>query len=429
MPPDPSTPSPKRNRIFGFFERTMRTDLKYLSIGGLWLTIDQLASGLIALLLVIGFAQFVSPEVYGTYRYLLAALWILAAFTLTGLPAALSQAVARGFEGAFRHSFLWSIIGGLPLMAISFVASLYYLFMDNVLLSSGFFVIGLLGPLLQPSYLFGAYLSGKKNFKAMTLLGIVFAAVPAIGLGIAMFYTQSPVVFLLMYLCLTVLTGMSLYAYTYVVYRPNDRLSPDLRSLIGHFSAMNLLTTIAAQIDKLVVFHFLGAVQLAVYAIATAMPEQVRGLFSAVSTLAMPKFANRSIDEIRSNFWSRLWAFTGVLGVASLAYIVIAPFAFSLFLPTYMNAVGYSQFFALSLIMTSATIPTALLQAHAAKRELYIFNIATPIIQIAALIVFTILFGLVGAIVARIIARGFSLATSAFLVRGYFLRAGSTNTS
>lgn len=404
-------------------ERITKTDLAYLATGGFWLTIDQIAGALIAFVLSIAFAHFVAPEVYGTYRYLIATFWTLAAFTLTGIPTALSQAVARGYDGALKRSFRWSLLGGIPLFFIALAMSGYYFIAGNSTLSLGLLAIALLGPLVQPAHLFGPYLAGKKDFRMMTILGVIFSLIPAVCLLGGMYVTADPLSFFLIYLAANVVTGLGLCVLTIRIYRPHNTINTDFRSLSGHFSLMNLLSTIAAQIDKLVVFHYLGAVELAVYSFAVAMPEQVKGMLGAVSVLALPKFATRSIQDIRQNFWNRLLLFSGILLLASLAYILIAPLAFDIFFPKYTSAVVYSQLFALSLILTSVSLPNTLLQAKGAKRELYAFNIISPVFQITALILLTALYGLLGTIIARIIGRAFSLLLCSLLAYLYIKRS------
>lgn len=416
------TRNPSVRRLISWTERTTRTDLAYVASGGFWLTVDQVAGAFIAFVLSIAFAHFVAPETYGTYRYLIATFWTLAAFTLTGVPTALSQAVARGYEGAFKISFRWSLLGGVPLLLIALVMSSYYLAVGNMVLGLGLLSIALVGPFMQPAHLFGPYLAGKKEFRAMTLFGIFFSLVPAVGLGTAMLLTHDPLIFFLVYLLGNTVAGLGLCFITMRMYKPHDTANHDFHSLSGHFSLMNLLTTVAAQIDKLVVFHYLGAVELAVYSFAIAMPEQVKGVLGAISVLALPKFATRSMQEIRKNFWNRLLLFIGILFAASAFYILIAPLAFEIFFPTYTNAIWYSQLFAVSLVLTSVSLPTTLLQAKGAKRELYTFNVLSPVFQIVALIVLTALYGLLGTIVARIVGRAFSLLLCSILAYLYIRR-------
>lgn len=394
----------------------------YLSKGGFWLTIDEIAGGLAALLLSVAFAHYLPKEVYGTYRYLIALFWILTAFTMTGLPGAVSRAVAQGHEGAFRSSFLYSVRWALPLSFIALGTSAYYFLNGNGNLGFGLLIIAGLGPLMQGAYLWGSYCIGTKRFRTLALGGAFFAFFPVLVLLVTMYFSKSPLVLLFAYLGGSVIAGFLIAAFIFVRYRPNRVPDSEFKNLGWHFSAMNLLSTIAAQVDKVVVFHYLGAVELAVYAFATALPEQIKNVFSGVSTLALPKFVERSFSDIQKSFWYRLWGFTGLLTAASIVYVLIAPFAFNLLFPKYQEAVLYSQIFALSLIPIGNSLSIALLQAHKAKRELYVFNLLSPAFQIGALIVLTGTYGLMGTIVARIASRAWSFVLGNILVRWHGLR-------
>lgn len=402
-------------RVVRFGERTTKTDLSYLLKGGTWLALGQVGLGLIAFGLSLAFARFIPKDAYGTYRFLLSIFWTLTAFSLTGLPTALSRAIARGFDGTYRRAFSVSLVGSLPLFVIAFAMGAYYWWNDNLMLAAGAIIIAVLGPFMQASLLYGAFLEGKQDFKRMALYGIVLNGVAAIlALGV-MHFTDNPLAFLSAYLVGAVGSGLVLGLVSYRIYKPRGVVAPDFLSLSGHFSAMNLLATLSQQVDKLLVFHYLGAVQLAVYTFATALPEQVKTSVNSISTVAFPKFSSRPFSEIRKNFWNRLWLFTGLLGLIAITYVFLAPYLYAVFFPAYPEAVIYSQLFAISLLFVSNAIPLTLLEAQAAKRELYIFNIVSPLFQILALLVGIIYFGLTGVIVARIAGRMFNLALLSIL--------------
>ncbi len=414
-------PSSERllQRGLGIAERVTKTDMRYLVKGGFWLTLGQIALGLIALGLSVAFSHLVPKDAYGTYRFLLSVFWVLTAFSLTGLPTALSRAIARGFDGTYRKAFTLSLMGSTPLLVIALAMSGYYALNDNLLLAGGMLTIAVLGPLMQVSLLYGSFLEGKKDFKRMALYGIVLNAVTgALILGL-MTVTSDPVMFLLAYLGGNIVIGLLLCLHTYRIYKPQGDTSPELFSLSAHFSAMNVISTISQQADKILVFHFLGAVPLAVYTFATALPEQAKSTVNSVATLAFPKFSNRPMHEVLGNFWKRMGLFTLMLALVALVYIVLAPFIFRILFPAYPEAVLYSQVFAISLLLISNAIPYTLLEAQAAKRELYIFNILSPIFQMIVLVVGIIGYGLMGAIVARILGRLFNLILLSGLVHFY----------
>lgn len=407
-------------RTLRWSERYTKTDMVYLASGGFWLTLGQVALAGIAFTLSVAFAHFVEKDTYGTYRFLLSLFWTLTAFSLTGLPAAFARAVAQGKDGAYGQAIRLSIIWGWPMVLISFGVAIYYYLQGNFLVASGAVIIGIVGPLMQGAYLYGSFLEGKKAFRTNALAGIVLNAVPAFVLFIAILLSAGPITFLIIYLATNVATGTTISFFVYHRYRtrgaPNDK---SLMHLSGHYSLMNILSTLSQQIDRLLVFHYLGAVQLAVYVFATAMPDQIKTVFNGISTLAFPKFANRPLSEIIPTLQHRIRNLTILVTLVAVVYIVLAPFAFHIFFPAYTESIFYSQLYALTLVAISNVIPLALLQAQAAKRELYIFNIASPTFQILTLFILIASYGLIGAIMARILGRAFNVIICNYLMYSY----------
>jgi O-antigen/teichoic acid export membrane protein len=194
-------------------------------------------------------------------------------------------------------------------------------------------------------------------------------------------------------------------------------------NLSAHFSVMNILNTVSQQADRVLVFHYLGAIELAIYAFATSIPDQIKTLFNSIATLAMPRFVKRPLEEVRSTFIYRLLGLSAIALVIAGMYALLAPFIFHILFPSYSEAVFYSMLYALTLIPVSAVVPLALLEAHAAKRELYIYNTAGPLFQIAVLAVLVSTMGLLGAVISRIIGRSFYFLLGIVLTYTYAARA------
>lgn len=406
-------------RFLRSLERYTRTDMVYVTKNGGWLVANQVGIALIAFATSLAFARFVPKDVYGTYRFLLSLFWTLTAFSLTGIPTALIRAVAKGEEGAYRQAARLMFLGTLPMSVIAAAIALYYYIAGNTVLATGALGIAVIAPFFHVGYLYGPFLEGKRDFKRNTIFGILLNLLPAVGLLVGMLWGASAVALLLIYLGCSAVTALAFLVLVRQAHDANETKSDELAHLSWHFSGMNILSTIATQLDQLLVFHFLGPVILALYSFATALPDQIKSLFGMVSNLAFPKYVERSIGEIRTLLNYRIGTMSIALALAVALYVLLAPYFFALFYPAYMNAVLYSQLYALTLLGTSSTIPLTALQAHAAKRELYIFNIATAVVQIGSLIIGVLWWGLLGVIAARAVSRFFNLALGMGLLNYY----------
>ena len=409
-----------KNRLIALLrwsERYTKTDMVYLTSNVSWLTLKQIFLALVSLGLSFAFAHLVSKEMYGNYRYLQSLFWTLTALSLTGIPAALLRSVARGKDGtykqAIRLSLLWSIPSALVALAISF----YYFTQGNNVLAWGALTISVVGPFLQASYLFGSYLDGKRAFKTNALYGSILAGFPALFILTAMLFTGSASALFFVYLASNVFVACILTIFVWKKFKPLlSNKSESILNLGAHFSAMNFLSTVAQQLDRLLVYHFLGATELAIYSFATAVPDQVKGVFNNVGSIAFPKFANRPIKDIRASLWNRLFKFTLLMVLVSVSYILVAPYLFSVLFPSYSDAVFYSQIYALALIPIGSIFPTTILQAHAAKRELYFLNLSTSLIQILSVLLGVLWYGLLGVVIARGISRVLSFVIAQLLI-------------
>jgi len=104
--------------------------------------------------------------------------------------------------------------------------------------------------------------------------------------------------------------------------------------------------------------------------------------------------------------FGKLKKFFVFLTVVITIYILLAPFFFNLFFPTYTQSIIYSQVLAISVIFAIlGTIPYAFLESHGSKKSLYTYNIIGNIFSIATLLILIPFYGLWGAIIARFTTR------------------------
>ena len=98
-------------------EHWTHTDMVYIAKGGAWLTAARIVASISSFLMVIAFANLLTKEAYGLYQYVLSIVGILSISTLGGINTALTQAMARGYEGsiipALKTRIHWGVIGGI----------------------------------------------------------------------------------------------------------------------------------------------------------------------------------------------------------------------------------------------------------------------------------------------------------------------------
>ena len=404
-----------------------KTDMVYLTKGGSWLSLSQGIAMLSGFFLSITFANLFPKESFGTYKFVLSMVSILAIFSFTGLSTSVIQSAARGFGGSLRQGFRinlkWSIgmfLGGLGL-------SVYYYLNGNALLSFSFLLAGILSPITVSASLYGAYLMGKKDFKRGTFYGMVRNIVPAVALIVTLVLSRSLPIIITVYFFIGALVPLLLYYKTLRAYKhENKKEDPKLVSYSGHLSAMDIIGNFAHYLDKILIFHYLGAVPLAIYAFAIAPVEQLQGGKKILSTLILPKISGRSFEELQKSTPRKALILTVYALLLALVYALLAPHFYKFFFPQYLDSVLYSQVYSLTLLAVFGTMFNETLIAHKKKKEMYLHRTIVPIVQIALFFILLPLYGLMGLIVTHVIIRSLSGLLGYYFVK-YPLSSASSS--
>jgi O-antigen/teichoic acid export membrane protein len=395
-----------RNKTYQLLRRSevfLKTDMVYLVKGGFWLTLVQFAGAITAFGLSVAFARLIPRETYGTYKYVLALGGIIGTFTLSGLGPAITQSVAQGNDASLKNGVKAMLRWSVGIVVVSLTGSLYYFLHHNIILAISLLAIGITSPIVDAASFFSSYLTGKKQFRTLSILNIINNSFPAVCLLIAIFYTQNLLYILSIYFATTTLSICVSYIYTVVRFRPNSKEDPQLIGYAKHLTSLGILNIIADQIDKVIVYHYVGAAELAVYTFAIALPLQIRGVMKGVSPLTMPKFANRPTEEIKQALPGKMFKFLLVnIGVTAV-YILVAPWLYHFFFPKYNDAILASQIFALSIPMMIAQLPSTFLQAKKHIKTLYQGNMALAVIKLSTLFLGVYILGFWGVIIARVV--------------------------
>lgn len=378
----------------------------YLAKGGFWLLAGQFGAALLALIFSVIVANYLSPYLYGSYKYVLSLVSIIGAFSLSGLGTTIIRKVAQGDDASLKRGFTRSLLWSIP-MFIGFCAvSGYYAYQGDLVLSTAIFVAGLTTPFINAASLFNAFWNGKKDFYRQTIywtIGNTFATGSVIA---ALFLTDNIAILISVFFVTSALANGLLYLHTTrnISSTPTER-DPLEEKDAFHQSVINFLNNVSSNIDKIIVFHFLGTVQLAVYSFALAMPDQIRNALKAGARLALPRYAEQSFENIQENLSAKIFRFGLLIIVMTIGYIIIAPLLFTYLFPAYVSSIPYSQILALSLLGVLGTAPVSALQAHAKHKALYIHAIVSNIVQIVSTVVLVFFFGLWGAVIALLINR------------------------
>jgi len=401
--------------LISFTEKKFKVDARYFLSGGFWLTAAQGATVIMSLVSTVFLTHFLTETQFGIYRYIIGLAIFFSALSLTGIGQAIFQASAKklaGFYGtATRQTFLYSA----PMVIASLAGSAYYYINDNNVLAIGALLIALLFPW---SFLFQniqAHIFGQQNFKRSTLMQTTKAFFVAGSTIVTLFFTTNILWLLLSYFLSQAIAGL----FAHLWYKPktetigDQALSNKLMSFAKHTTLRNVIVGISSRLDTIVVFQLLGASSLAVFTIATLIPDQIKGSLKSLTVLLIPKFSkNDSLEETRKYLPRRSLQLGLLLVAVTVVVIVLTPYVINTFFPKYTEAIIYAQLLALSFPAYIYQIPFAIMQAHTKERALYSYSINTAISQIILTVIGIYFFGLLGAILARVFSRYIQLTTA-----------------
>lgn len=393
-------------RLLRWSEGFFKTDMVYLIKGGSWFTASSIVVSFMSFLLAIAFANFVAKETYGEYKFILSLAGVISTFALTGLGSAVMRSVSRGFEGTLNYAFWtnikWSILSFLGALGIA----IYYFINDNYSLGLAMLIAGSFSPFLSSTNLYSSYLTAKKDFKRHAIyFDILGNLVPYIALFITMLLTENPLWLVFIYFSSNTFIGIILYKRIIKIYKPKSEIDTEAISYGKHLSLMNILNGLANNIDQILVFHYLGAAELAIYHFAIAIPGQAKGPIKGLSKLIFPKFVERDDDKIKKEMGRKFWMLFAGSVIVVAGYILIAPKIYEWFFPQYIDSILYSQIFAISLIATAFVPANVYLAAKKKIKEQYISYVGISAIQIITTLISLIYWGLLGLVISRVLVK------------------------
>ncbi len=390
-------------------EKYTKTDMVYLAKGSFWLNSGQIITSFAGMGIAVAFANLLPPETYGTFKFVVSFVAILSIPTLTGMNQALIRAVAQGAEGVFypvlKTKMKWGILGGLGALLVAG----YYFYNDNSILGVSFLIMGCFIPLLNNLSIWISYLNGKRNFKTLAQYQTTMRILVVSTIILTLVFTQNLFIILFVhFLTNTILRGLILLI-TLKKYPPNDTHDPHTIGYGKHLSLMGILGPVSKQLDKILLFHFLGPTQLAVYTFSLRPMKELKKPLGNLNKLALPKLSTRNFKELQISIPAKMLKLFFVLLPIVGAYIFIAPDFYQLLFPKYTEAVIYSQVFALSLLLFPKMLMAQAMTAHAQKKQLYILRTITPFFKIILLFALLPFYGIWGAVTALVATEIFSL--------------------
>jgi len=380
-------------------------DLNYFVKGGVWLSLGQGFNLLKSFILSIVFANILSVGVFGEYSFIMSILGIAGIFALPGMKNAVIQATAKGYDGtyfkAIKQIFNWSWLGSLFLL----IFSTYEYCIGSFDMALIFLIVASILPIYSISGFYSALLNGKKKFNIFVKLSSLFNIISTIFIVLAVFLTQKAFWVVIVTLSIQILV-QGFYSLIYMKkFIKNKKV--DIEGIkFGKLTSLSMgFSNIAFRLDNIVVALLLGYEELAIFIIVTAIPNQLKALMNTFTPMMLPKLAaHKKFNSKQVNVLFRKLLF--YTSFAIILYIFIAPTIFNVFYPKYSAYIFLSILFNISLLTFANTIFNVNLIRLKKHKIINRINIISSTYLIIGSCVFIYFFGIVGAVINRIIYRG-----------------------
>ncbi len=402
--------------ILARLERLFRIDMRYAASGGFFLSLTQVSSAFFGIILTTAFANLLPVATYGTYKYILAVYAVLAIAALPGIDTAVLQSVSRGYDRAFveglRLKMKWGLLGTAG--AIAFAA--YQYAQGSVIIATLFVIAGLALPFFESFSLYYAYFNAKKLYRPWAAADILGQCISITVLIATIFFTKNIIALLVAYFVPYIVARALVTWWLLRRYTMNDAHDEHFRTYGKSLTVFQIITRAISSADQIVLYHFLGPAQVAIYSLATAVPTRLQGLFRISGMLAFPKFATRTGSEIARTLPRKMLLFALVILAACALYILVAPYLFAFLFPKYMPSLIFSQVVVL-YTLSAVTYPfSSYLNAHKKLKDNYIMAITSFIVKIACLVVFVPLYGIWGAVIGLLATSAVTIVIASWLL-------------
>jgi len=370
----------------------------FLLRGGFWGAVDHIIDFCFGLILAMAFARLIPRETYGMYSLVLSWLGIFSLFALSGITQAIIRSIATGHEGELQRGIKiklrWGTISSL--LALGFAG--YYFFAGNTTFGWSFLIVGIFLPIEQALGVIPLFLAAKERFAANTRLNILVRTAGFAGMLPVIVFTQSVPLMLLAYFVPDILVKLACLHWQVKKYQKNREVSEETKPFALHLTWMNILGGIATKIDSVLTFHYLGAVELAVYKFANLPVDKFTALVQTSLALSRIRFAKRDYREIYPSLNKKLLLFNFTVMACAIPAFFALPLAFKIFFPQYADAVPLAQVLMIPFFFFFPNVIISIWLAKAEVKKLYVIRIVYGVARIGFYFFLIPPYGLKGAI-------------------------------
>lgn len=339
----------KIKKILIYLQRYTKTDNLYLAKGGFWIFLATAVSALLGIALTITFTRLVPKDILGQYQLILAFINTFWFLSLPGINTAVMEAVARGKDRSIfvglKERLRFSLLGSLTFLMI---AAYYYFQLDNLVFSKVFILVALLFPAHASFNITFFYYYAKKNFRLPNLFQILIRLLTVSSIILVLFFLQDIWMIMLIYMILNSVPYILIFWWFIKKEKFVGEADQGIIKYGRQLTAINIIPVVLNNVDIFLLTSFLGIEAVAVYVIATKIPNFIKGFLKGLESLFFPKLVGLDSRSFINKFKNiNIYIF---LAIGIGAAILILPFVMTLlFGDSYRESILLAQVYTLML--------------------------------------------------------------------------------
>ncbi len=365
-----------------------------------------------SLILAYILANHLSPSTLGQYKYVQSIAGLALTLCLNNLGRALLTTVSKHPKFPITPIFSTYLVWSIPMSIVLLFISGYYYFAADTLFGTSYLIMAIFLPFMGAFDLQYSYLFGLQAYKQVTSTKNFRTILTTIVLGTAAFLSDSPLIIITAYFFSYLISAFIAYLFTLRLHKQEpgaaSHYKTEIQSTIRygkHLSVISVLSGITRYLDKVIVFQFLGPTNLAIYTIATTVPDFLNLPMRILGSLALPLSAKKDFHSLKKILPVRIVALIVVNGLILLAYNLFAPFIFNTFFPQYTTALPFSKVYALFMLFSPFLLIDSALTAHEKKEAQYVGSVVPSLIRIVLFFVLIPSMGIYGAIFTILLSK------------------------
>ena len=410
-----------RQKLAKFLTLPLKLDLNYFIKNSIWWTVGEFLVSLLSFLTLVIFGYTIPQKTYGTYQYVISIVSLVAISCLPGMRKAVVSMVAKKQESfifpASKEVGKWSLLGISALLLISS----WYFFHQNYILAVSFFIAALFFWPIRIFNLAFDFWQGKELFHFERKNYVLINLGEAVIFIPVLFLTNNLLVILLAYFLSRNLFRGIFYFYTL---RHVSTLTSQFKKIFKkplsfgkHLTFLNLLDSIANQIDKIMMWHFGGSLTTAVYSFAQMPAQKIQELIP-IAPLLLPRLSKISLQNNKKKLLKVFLLLMLLIIPITVLVIKLAPFFYKVFFPKYNSALPYFQILSLGLLFVPFSLFHTALFAKMDSKSLFYISLAKNLSKILLFFALVPIYKIWGGVISILIAR----FIESFLVAFFFFK-------